>query len=322
MSQAKPTLFLVGTGFIGGTLLTSLLEQGKYEIAALSRDEAKANKLKELGVRPVMGSLDDEILAEESEKADIIIHAATADDQPSVKSILKGLAQRPKDKAPAIYIHTSGTGILTVPLHPESIYFSDEKPEQFDNLVPDHAPHRDVDLLIKKAVEEKRVNAKVSIMLPPCIYGRGTGPFNQISIQIPRWIRRSIRDKQVTQFGPKRWWNQVHVSNLAAGYLTLLSQIEKTDTPPLYVFCETGEHQWGTIGQLIHETLVARGVIDKASEPQVKEDAKDNETETGTQSRAHAEVLRKWGWKGDATKQTIEESTVEDIDWILENEKN
>ena len=52
-----------------------------------------------------------------------------------------------------------------MPLHPESIYFSDEKPEQFDNLVPDHAPHRDVDLLIKKAVEEKRVNAKVSIML-------------------------------------------------------------------------------------------------------------------------------------------------------------
>ena len=141
MSQAKPTLFLVGTGFIGGTLLTSLLEQGKYEIAALSRDEAKANKLKELGVRPVMGSLDDEILAEESEKADvslfrealadefvldltfwyclgfgqIIIHAATADDQPSVKSILKGLAQRPKDKAPAIYIHTSGSERLCFP---------------------------------------------------------------------------------------------------------------------------------------------------------------------------------------------------------------
>lgn len=81
MSQAKPTLFLVGTGFIGGTLLTSLLEQGKYEIAALSRDEAKANKLKELGVRPVMGSLDDDILAEESEKADVsLFREALADE--------------------------------------------------------------------------------------------------------------------------------------------------------------------------------------------------------------------------------------------------
>jgi nucleoside-diphosphate-sugar epimerase len=71
MSESKPTLFLVGTGFIGGTILTSLLEQGRYEIAALSRSEDKANKLKELGVRPVMGSLDDEILAEESAKADV-----------------------------------------------------------------------------------------------------------------------------------------------------------------------------------------------------------------------------------------------------------
>jgi len=71
MSQSKPTLFLVGTGFIGGTVLTELLQTGKYEIAALSRDEGKANKLKELGVRPVMGSLDDEILAEESSKADV-----------------------------------------------------------------------------------------------------------------------------------------------------------------------------------------------------------------------------------------------------------
>lgn len=71
MSQSKPTLFLVGTGFIGGTVLTSLLEQKKYKISALCRDEAKASKLKELGVRPVMGSLDDPILAEESSKADV-----------------------------------------------------------------------------------------------------------------------------------------------------------------------------------------------------------------------------------------------------------
>ncbi|GAA5994909.1 hypothetical protein JCM5350_006610 [Sporobolomyces pararoseus] len=321
MSQSKPTLFLVGTGFIGGTVLTSLLEQKKYKISALCRDEAKASKLKELGVRPVMGSLDDPILAEESSKADIIIHAATADDQPSVKSILKGLAQRPKDQAPAIYIHTSGTGILTVPLHPESVYFSDERPDQFDELVPDNAPHRDVDLLIKNAVEKEEINAKVSIILPPCIYGRGTGPFNQISIQIPRWIRRSLKDKQVTQFGPTRWWNHVHVVNLAAGYLTLLSKLEESsESPARYVFCETGEHQWGTIGELINKTLSSKGLVDK--EPVTREDAKDNETETGTQSRAHAEVLRKWGWTGKEEKQSIEESVVEDIEWIIKNEDN
>lgn len=48
----------------------------------------------------------------------------------------------------------------------------------------------------------------------------------------------------------------------------------------------------------------------------MKEDAEDNETETGTQSRAHAELLRKWGWKVEE-KQTVQESVVEDIEYMI-----
>lgn len=87
-----------------------------------------------------------------------------------------------------------------MPLHPESIYFSDEKPEQFDNLVPDHAPHRDVDLLIKKAVEEKRVNAKVSIMLREQL-----SPLSRF--RFPSSIRTRLRSR--CSFSPLhlRTWN-------------------------------------------------------------------------------------------------------------------
>jgi hypothetical protein len=60
-------------------------------------------------------------------------------------------------------------------------------------------------------------------------------------------------------------------------------------------------------------------LVDK--EPEVREDAEDNETETGTQSRAHADLLRKWGWTGSEEKQKIEDSVVEDIEYILKNEK-
>lgn len=221
MSESKPTLFLVGTGFIGGTLLTSLLEQDKYEISALSRSEDKANKLKELGVRPVMGSLDDEALVEESAKADVseiytetpplrrnetrlasstltltmslhrssfTLRLPTTNLQSNrssrvslnvpLRKIQRFTFTLPEVRSspflpslPRLEHHTDVSrslviaGILTVPLHPESIYFSDERPEQFDNLVPDHAPHRDVDLLIKEAVEKKQLNARVSIML-------------------------------------------------------------------------------------------------------------------------------------------------------------
>lgn len=201
--------------------MTSLLKEGKHEIAALSRSEDKANKLKELGVRPVMGSLDDEILVEESAKADVsklsqfssfrilesdsnlfslkpadlllrcdrslfmpLLPTINLPSNPSSKDSLSDqrtnlprstftlpavrflyIVQLTVDDDDLTSFDSYTAGILTVPLHPESIYFSDENPQQFDNLVPDHAPHRDVDLLIKTAVEKGDLNAKVSIML-------------------------------------------------------------------------------------------------------------------------------------------------------------
>lgn len=67
------TLFLLGTGFIGGSVLTDLINQkDRYEIAALCRDEKKAKKLEELGVRPVMGELaSDEVISKEAQQNDV-----------------------------------------------------------------------------------------------------------------------------------------------------------------------------------------------------------------------------------------------------------
>lgn len=55
-------------------------------------------------------------------------------------------------------------GVLTVPTHPDDITFNDKDPSKFDRLIPDHAPHREIDLTIKRAVEEGKLNAKVSIV--------------------------------------------------------------------------------------------------------------------------------------------------------------
>lgn len=53
--------------------------------------------------------------------------------------------------------------------------YSDTKSEEIDAL-PDSAPHRNVDLLIKNAVEGKEIgNAKVAILIPPMIHGIGNG---------------------------------------------------------------------------------------------------------------------------------------------------
>lgn len=66
-------LFLLGTGFIGGTLLTELLSRrGDLAITALIRSDDKASKLQSLGVTPLKGDLNDEdLIAEAASKADV-----------------------------------------------------------------------------------------------------------------------------------------------------------------------------------------------------------------------------------------------------------
>lgn len=133
-SSNKTAVFLLGTGYIGGSILTALLDEGRYAVTALSRSDDKAKVLQGLGVNTVKGSLDDEdvivkavlehevswrLLLDAAKREltsaclmQIIIHAATADDAPSVKAILKGLAQRSPSAPPATYIHTSGVSCL------------------------------------------------------------------------------------------------------------------------------------------------------------------------------------------------------------------
>lgn len=66
------SLFILGTGFIGGSVLSALIEKGQYEIAALCRSDDKAKKLEELGVRPVRGELSsDDVISREAEQADV-----------------------------------------------------------------------------------------------------------------------------------------------------------------------------------------------------------------------------------------------------------
>ncbi|GAA6028217.1 hypothetical protein JCM8097_006922 [Rhodosporidiobolus ruineniae] len=313
------TVFLLGAGFVGGSVLQALLEDGSYAISVLNRDPEKADKLKELGVRPVEGSLhDDEVTSREAAQADIVLHIATADDLPSVQSILKGLEQRDQSKPPAIYIHTSGTGVFMRPLHPEHVVFSDKDPAQWDELVPGDAPHRQIDLTIKRAAESGKLNAKISIMLPPLIYGTGNGPFNQHSIQIPRWIAQSVKNKQVTIAGPTLTWNSIHVLDLVPAYLTALSYLSSLPSsarPPIYLVPSTGEHTWRSLGQRLDAELKKRGLIDPAAE--VKEqDEPDWTTLTGTRSRARGEWLSEWGWKRDESLPDVHGSVAEEIDHI------
>lgn len=237
------TAFFVGLGFIGGTVFSHLrAARPDLNIKVLVRKDEQAAKLRELGVEPVRGTLDDvdTIKAVAADPhVDIVFHIATADHVPSAQAIAEGLRARPKGSRKAIYIHTSGTGELVDDSHgnvtaSEEYTFHDATAAGLDDRLKPSAPHRDVDLklreLIANAQAEKEFNVRAAIILPPLIYGIGSGPFNQISIQIPSYIAADLAlGHGVYVGGGKGVWNAIHVQVLATAYLAVLAHLEATE---------------------------------------------------------------------------------------------
>jgi nucleoside-diphosphate-sugar epimerase len=88
--------------------------------------------------------------------------------------------------------------------------------------VPDQAPHRAVDLVLRdfSRQEAEQYNARIGIMMPCLIYGIGSGPFNWLSIQVPTLVKRSIKERRPVVYGKGlAVWSTVHVEDLTTAYL-------------------------------------------------------------------------------------------------------
>jgi uncharacterized protein YbjT (DUF2867 family) len=112
------SVFVLGaTGYIGGNVLKAVLESplaSQFKITALYRSPKDEEKLAALGVTPLRGDLvaDPDIVKAAAEAADLVLDMAHSDT--SVQAILAGLAaQHEKTGKRPVYIHTSGTGVLS-----------------------------------------------------------------------------------------------------------------------------------------------------------------------------------------------------------------
>lgn len=341
-----PSLFLVGTGYIGGTILDALLSRrkGEFEISALTRNKDQAKILEDLGVRPVFGTLDDsDVIENEARKSDVIIHVATADHLPSAEAIISGIRKREPKTTPVVYIHTSGTGVLLDNADgrfASSKIYSDLRPEDIDALDP-KAPHREVDLAVSAAARDASLkNARIGIILPPLIYGVGTGPFNKLSIQSPALIRSAIKRGYVGQIGEgKPIWNNVHIADLANAYLVLIDAYMKEDlqanpehNKSVYFFAESGENSWRSLSETFGQVLHSKGVIPDPEPRPLTDDVMNDDlfgvevakATFGGNSRAKGDRLRLLGWKpevveGYGTKVTRD--LEREVDEILKERK-
>jgi len=310
MSTSQKDVFLIGPGFIGRNVVDLLLAEG-YTVTTLVRRESYAKELQNDGIQTVIGNLnDDATITKQTIASDIVFHTATADDLPSVEAVIEGIKARAKDGKQTIYIHTSGTSLVSDDskgqYKGEKIY-SDDKPEDIDAL-PDTASHRLIDLAILKARKELGTKAKLAIMIPPLIYGVNP-KYKRLSIQLPTLTRFALKHGYAGQVGKgASVWSTVHVLDLARGYITLLHWLEQTPPEKVlenpYFFCENGQDcAWTefveTIGQALHD---AGRITDAKPQTILEKDYGDLFGEftawvVGSNSRSRAKRLRGLGWK-------------------------
>jgi len=332
-NNAPIKIFLTGaTGYIGGSVLSKLLEpshQGKYDITVLTRSEATISRFKELGVTPLIGTLDSaEILEQAAIGADVVMHFAdSADHLPAAKAIVKGLNTGGKRR---IYIHTSGTCVLednTKGQFSSERIYSDLDIEAIRAL-PVTNFHRDVDTYI----DENNKSAELIVVCPPNIYGLGSGPFNRHSVQIPALIKGMIKaGKAITVGKNLNIWNNIHIDDLANFYVLLLEKALEGKASTGYdgwYFCESGEHVWRDVAAKIAEELYKNKVISDIT----LIEGTPEEIESifgpligwkalGCNSRSKADRARQLGWEPSGRNPNVFETIEEEVKLILQNQK-
>ncbi|PWN93498.1 hypothetical protein FA10DRAFT_277298 [Acaromyces ingoldii] len=277
MTTQQKTLFLIGPGFIGGTLLQHLKQRRPdLKLTALTRREEQAKELQDLGIEPIKGGLDDaSIIKEHASKADIVIHVATADHLESALAVVDGIKSRADKSKKVVYIHTSGNNELAQAAKglekasvEDKILSDSQGDEAIEKRLASDAPHRQVDGPLREQLfndaAEKANNASTTVMMPPLVYGIGAAPWHRISIQAPILARAMMQngntialDRAVAEYA---YWDAVSVHDLSEAFVVLLAQLEKhtpgESQPSHYCFpAEPAPFPWAALFDAISSQL-------------------------------------------------------------------
>ncbi|KAI2614881.1 NAD(P)-binding protein [Hypoxylon sp. NC1633] len=307
-----PKIFLTGaTGYIGGDALYALVKaHPDFEYSLLVRNEERGKPVAAAypKARLVYGSLEDvDVIEKEAAAADIVVHTAdSADNEPSARAIAKGLAAGHTAEKPGYWIHLCGTGILTwydyehkrfgqAPL-PDQRYHDIDDIERIVNL-PDQALHRDIDKIVLAA---NSPGVRTLILGPPTIYGRGRGPLNQRSIQVPGIAEYTLTHGYAPIQPPGlAEWDNVHVHDVSDFFVlavdAVLDLVKSRDPeifgPRGYFFVENGVHLWSDVARWVAAEAAKQGFV---PEPITKD---VDITRFGSNSKSVAARAKKYlGW--------------------------
>lgn len=246
--ETMKVLVLGASGYIGGSVAIRLVEEG-FSVTGLIRDETKGAQLKELGIEPLIGDLDDaDVLKSEARKADAIICAANADHRQSVESILEAVEGTNK-----VVIHTSGSSLIGDDARglsaSEKIYDEYTPMEINEGKRARHA----IDLTVLGAAKR---GVRSVVICPSLVYGTSRG-LNQHSIQVPFLVDQAKKNGVVKVVGSGiNRWSTVHIRDLEELYLIAL----QSAPAGAFYFAENGESSYLEIGEAIALRLGLSGV--------------------------------------------------------------
>ncbi|KAJ4328316.1 hypothetical protein N0V84_001187 [Fusarium piperis] len=281
MTQRK-ILVTGATGYVGGSVLTTLLRSDSAfvhpsAVTALVRKKGQAEILASQGIKTsIFRDLDDsEHLKRVATEHDVVIHAASGFHLGSALALIEGLSQRKIQKGDKVhYVHTSGTWNLAGPeLTSETRLTEFKEDHLLDYLerLEEESPFSQRTTLLGVIAAAERHDVEAHILLPPDIYGQGTGLFNKHTPQLFSLVKKAIDMGYPEYIGDGLGGaGHVHITDLSELYKVMILRILQGEHVPSgkegLFLTETGYHNWFDVAKLIGEVGVCRSVL-KSADP-------------------------------------------------------
>ncbi|KAH9221701.1 NAD dependent epimerase/dehydratase family protein [Leptodontidium sp. 2 PMI_412] len=340
MSEPTRILVLGATGYIGGSIITELIDRNaedRYVLSALVRKAYQASILADAGVSPlIFKDLDDfDVIREAAKDHDIVIAAASARHIECARACLLGLGDHAKSTGKEThYVHISGTSMVgDWPVSGERIdtkIYSDVDDDIFDvekNFPDSHSPVRSVDQVVVETGEKEGV--KTYIVPPPLIFGRGTGSFTLGVGQVHMMTQLSLKKKQSVMLGSGSGiWNRVHILDLTDLFTLLIRAILDGKSLPSgktgYYFVENGFQTWKSISEGIGKAGKELGAFETDEVGEITMQEAADEFYNGNLRHAEGVLASNSRTKADKARQILgwqpkygEEAFLEEIEEVV-----
>ncbi|ASO22937.1 nucleoside-diphosphate-sugar epimerase [Actinoalloteichus hoggarensis] len=236
-------VFVTGvTGYIGGSIAAGLLAAG-HRVTGLTRDPAKDEALRDFGITPLRGELDDlELLRDQAARSDAVVNAASSDHRAAVDALIEGLAGTGRP-----LLHTSGTSVVSDQAGGEASDRVFTETTEY-RPVPDKIARVELDRAVVAAAER---GVRSVVLCNSLIYGTGRG-LRRDSLQVPELIRQARESGVARHVGAgANVWSTVHIDDLVDLYLVALDSAAAGS----FFYVENGEVSFAALTAAIAESL-------------------------------------------------------------------